>query len=464
MMVIFCFYCKRGAYLMSVNNSKKIFQTNKEKYLKSLFNLLNIESISTLSEKRDDCKKCANFLKDYLKNIGFSSELISTNGNPVVFAEYKLSDTAKTVLIYNHYDVQPIDPISEWKTEPFKPTIKDGKIFARGAEDNKGQLFFIVTAIESLIKESNIGFNVKFIIDGEEECGSVGTSLVLDGIKDKLSCDYLLVCDTSTVNKNVASIVLGLRGMCCFDVKLSGLKSDLHSGVYGGVVQNPAIEIVKLISTLYDEDGKIRVKNFYDGVMPLNKIDTTKIIDFDIKGCEAQTGVFPSGGEKGILPSIRAGFRPTIEINGISSGYQGEGVKTIIPSFAIAKFSCRLVQDQDPDKIFEVIKKHLENNNNSNLKLDVIRTDEGAFALNIDVNNEGILKATNALKKVCGDVVYIWEGGSIPILTKLSKILNKEAILAGFGLDEDRIHAPNESFPIEQFEKGFCFCREFFSK
>ncbi len=451
---------------MSVNHSKGVFKDNKEQYFKDFFNLLRIESISTISEKKNDCLKCANFLKNYLKNIGFEAKLIDTGGNPAIFAEYKLFNDLETVLVYGHYDVQPIDPINEWKTSPFEPQIVGGRIFARGAEDNKGQLFSIIVALESLIDEGNLGLNVKFIIDGEEECGSTHTYSILEEYKEALKCDYLLVCDTSTVDKEVGSIVLGLRGMCCFDIKLSGLKSDLHSGIYGGVIQNPAIEIVKLISTFYDENGKINVENFYNGVLPLNEIDKTKIMDFDVKKCETQTGVFPNGGEKGVLASIRAGFRPTLEINGIYSGYQGEGVKTIIPSFAVAKFSCRLVQKQDPDKIFEAIKSHLEKNNKSNLNLEVIRTDEGAFALSVDVNNKGILKASNALSKVYNgkNVAYIWEGGSIPILTKLSKILGNEAILVGFGLDEDAVHAPNESFLIEQFEKSFCFSREFFCK
>lgn len=390
--------------------------------------------------------------------MGFKSKLIETRGNFSVFGERVVSKEKPTILIYGHYDVQPVIE-SSWLTEPFEPIIIDGRMYARGAQDNKGQLCYVLCALESLIKEGKLNYNVKIFIDGEEECGSENTANVLESIKDDLKSDYLLACDTGAVSEKIGGIVVGLRGIMSMDVKLMGANSGFHSGTFGGVLKNPAVELCRLIGTLHLEDGRVAVDGFYDGVLDLKDIPYDKISKFDNKKCFEITGVYPTGGETYITnANVRSGLRPTLDILYLQAGASNEkDITNSIPPFAKAKISCRLVGEQDPRDVFLKVKEHLEKHNKSGLKLEIIGEGSGASSFVMSTKSDGIQKALEVLNVLCEDVKYWYEGGSIPIIAKFAKYVKNAPILVGFGLDEDNIHADNESFSIEQFRKGFLF-------
>ena len=444
--------------------AKASFDANSKSYLEQLSQFLTMQSISADKDFHPKALQCADWLSDHLKKMGANSaELIQTPGLPCVFAQFnsqKDPKNSKTVLFYGHYDVQPVDPLNLWDTDPFSPQIKDGRIYARGAQDNKGQLFYFLKALESVISMQALNVNVKILLEGEEECGSVGISKTLPQIADKIKADTLLVCDTGTLDASLGAITMGLRGIVHLEIKLSGPNKDLHSGVHGGLVQNPAVEIARLIARIHDENGKILIPGFYDGIKQLPQSDLDKANNFPItkEQYKQLVGVEPVGGEKGLSMAVRRGLRPTVEVNGITSGYQGEGSKTIIPSYASCKISCRIVGGQSAEDIKNKVVKFLKDNTPVELKFECLHQDASGEGFSMSVESDVVKKAASILTQITqSEPLYIWEGASIPLIPSLIKYSNATPLLVGFGLEEDNIHAPNESFSLSQWQKGFIF-------
>lgn len=431
---------------------------NKERYIEELIELLRIPSVSTDSSKKDDIYKAANFLINQFKEMNFEKvELFETPGNPIVYAENCPHNDKPTVLIYGHYDVQPSDPDHLWDSPPFEPVIKDGNIYARGASDDKGQAYTHVKAVESYVKTNQeIPVNVKFILEGEEEIGSPNLVPFIKNHLDMLKCDMVLISDTSMFGKNIPSITYGLRGLAYMEVEVTGPNRDLHSGVYGGAVENPINVLCEMITKLKDEDGVIQIPGFYDKVIELTKEDreTSAALPFDEEAYKKELDIDAVHGEKGYTTLERASSRPTLDVNGIWGGYQGEGAKTVLPSKGNAKISMRLVPDQDPDEIAELFEKYFTSLAPKTVKVKVTPHHGGHPSIT-DLSFYGLKAAAQAFKDVFGkEPLFSREGGSIPIVADFKKVLGVESILMGFGLTSDAIHSPNEKFSLEDFQRG----------
>lgn len=396
--------------------------------------------------------------------MGLESEYIETSGQPVVYSQKVISNDAPTILFYGHYDVQPVDPVSLWNTDPFTPTEKEGRVYARGAQDNKGQLFYLLKALEAVMRQGILKTNIKILIEGEEECGSRAITEKLPELKGRLKSDVLLVCDTGTLDKTLGCITMGLRGILHLEVRLHGPSKDLHSGVHGGLVKNPVTELARIVASLHDEQGRITIPHFYDEVAAIDDEDKKLANSFPFPDSwyQGQVGILPTGGEKGFTPMERRGLRPTIEVNGMYGGYIGEGSKTIIASSATVKLSSRIVAKQDPQKTLGLIIDFLEAKAPSEMRLEVLHSGAAGEALLVSSKAPVIQKAAKILNEITGaGPIYLWEGASIPLIPALMRASGASPLLVGFGLEEDNIHAPNESFLIEQFEKGFLFCAGF---
>ena len=444
----------------------EIFKQNSGRYFEEWKELLRFKSVSTDPSGNEECLKCARYLENQLKKLEFKSELIDTPGKPLVYGERIVQSAAPCVLFYGHYDVQPPDPLELWETPPFEPTLKDGRIYARGAEDNKGQLHYVLKAIEALIEAKQLNCNIKILLEGEEECGSGGLSAVLPNIAPRIHADVLMVCDTGSPHPDYATITMGLRGIIHLEATLRGPNRDLHSGVHGGIVKNPAAQMARLVASLHDSDGKVAVAGFYDGVVEPSAEDRklANQMPFSAQAYKDTIGVAPSGGESGYSVSERRGFRPTLEVNGLFGGYTGAGTKTIIPSHASVKLTARLVRAQDPDRVFKAIKNHLQQHAPQDLTLEVNENSEGAAAFSLSSASKVIARARTALEGLCpAGTLLMWEGASIPIVPALAAAANAEPLLVGFGLEDDRIHAPNESFSLEQYRHGFLYACRFLS-
>ena len=431
---------------------------HKDEYLEQLFELLRIPSISTDSSKKGEIKKASEFLADQLKGMDLDTvEIFETPGNPIVYGEHCPHDDQPTVLIYGHYDVQPSDPDDLWNTPPFEPTIKDGLIYARGASDDKGQAFTHVKAVESYKKTGQeLPVNVKFILEGEEEIGSPNLVPFLEEHKDLLECDMVLISDTSMFGEDQPSITYGLRGLAYMEVEVVGPNRDLHSGVYGGAVENPVNVLCELIAKLKDEDGVIQIPGFYDSVVELTEADREAFaqLPFDEEAYKKSLDIEAVHGEKGYSTLERASARPTLDVNGIWGGYQGEGAKTVLPSKANAKVSMRLVPDQDPKEIAKLFKKHVESLAPDTVKVTVTEHHGGHPAVT-DLNFYGLKAGAKAFEEIYDkEVLFSREGGSIPIVADFKRVLGVESILMGFGLTSNAIHSPNENFSVKDFHRG----------
>lgn len=452
---------KHSTERLGIEELSSIYDRENENFLRDWMEFLSFKSISTDPINSEDCARCADWVVQHLQQIGFKAEIIPTSSKPLVFGEYRASSKdAKTVVFYGHYDVQPIDPIDLWKSPPFSPTVREGRLYARGAQDNKGQVMYFLKAVHSLIKEGKLNCNVKVVIEGEEECGSEGLSAVLDDIAPQIKSDVMIVCDTGTIQDDYSTVTMGLRGIVHCEIRLDGSNTDLHSGMFGGIVPNPATEIARLVASLHNPDGSIAVEGYYQGVEEPSSAEL-KLADsapIDVSRLEASLGIKTCGGEIGRSLASRRGFRPTIEINGIHSGYGGPGSKTIIPAFAIAKISSRIVDGQDPERCLELIEKHLKKNAPPGLKFSLLSPHVSGKALKLSADSELAKKAKGVLEQVTpGKTVFMWEGASIPIVARFAEVSGAAPLLVGFGLDQDAIHAPNESFSIEQFRKGFLY-------
>ncbi|MBT2730206.1 dipeptidase [Bacillus sp. ISL-75] len=427
--------------------------------VEELKELLRIPSISSLSEHKEDIQKAASWIANKLESIGMEHvEIVQTKGHPIIYADWLHQENAPTVLVYGHYDVQPVDPIHLWETPPFEPTIRDEKIFARGATDDKGQTFLHIKAVETLLKvEGKLPVNVKFCIEGEEEIGSPHLPLYLSENKEKLSCDVVVISDSDMWDRGVPAITYSLRGLCALEVSLKTANSDLHSGMFGGGVQNANHLLVQLLSTLHDSNGKVNVDHFYDDVVELTEFEKEQIkaLGFDEEKLKKSLGLTDlTGGENNFPYPERISSRPTLEINGLWGGFQGEGTKTVIPNEAHAKITCRLVHNQNPEKIQGLLKKHLEEQAPKGCTVKVSLQDTGNPFLT-PIDSPMIQKAAEAYETVYGKApVYKREGGSIPIVSDFNQSLHAPVVLMGFGLPDENLHAPNEHFNLENFDKG----------
>ncbi|WP_413299785.1 dipeptidase [Bacillus sp. 1P10SD] len=443
-----------------MNQLSELVSKEHTQNVEELKDLLRIPSISSLSEHKEDIQKAASWIAKKLESIGMEHvEIIQTKGHPIVYADWLHQENAPTVLVYGHYDVQPVDPVHLWETPPFEPTIRDQKIYARGATDDKGQTFLHIKAVETLLKsEGKLPVNVKFCIEGEEEIGSPHLPPFLAENKEKLACDVVVISDSDMWDRGVPAITYSLRGLCALEFSLKTANSDLHSGMYGGGVQNANHLLVQLLSTLHDENGKVKVEHFYDDVVELTEFEKEQIkaLGFNEDKLKQTLGLTElTGGETNDFPySERINSRPTLEINGLWGGFQGEGTKTVIPNEAHAKITCRLVHNQNPVKIQELIKKHLEEHAPKGCTVNVTLQDTGNPFLT-PIDSPMIQKAAEAYETVYGKApVFKREGGSIPIVSNFSHSLHAPVVLMGFGLPDENLHAPNEHFNLENFDNG----------
>lgn len=436
---------------------KAYIAENKDRFLAELFEILRIPSISSQSENKKDMQACAEKLAQFLLEAGAdTAKVYPTKGHPVVFGEKIIDKTLPTVLVYGHYDVQPVDPIELWKSAPFEPEIRDGAIYARGANDDKGQLFMHVKAFEYLVKENKLQHNIKFILEGEEEIGSPSLSAWAKEHKELLACDVILVSDTTMIDEKVPSINCGMRGLAYVEVKVTGPDKDLHSGHYGGAVSNPINVLCDMISSLIDKDGHITVEGFYDDVVELSAEDRALLAKapFNIDEYKKSLNIDEVRGEKGYTTLERTGIRPCLDVNGIWGGFTGEGAKTVIPSTAHAKISMRLVPNQDCHKISELFAKHFCKIAPKGVKVEVF-PHHGGNGFLMPISSPAYKAASKAIGEVYGiDPVPSRGGGSIPVLADLQQILGVNPLLMGFGLERDTIHSPNESYLLSQFFKG----------
>ncbi len=432
-------------------------EDNKDRFLEELKTWLRIPSVSSDSRHKDDVLKAADFLVDQLKTMGIEKvELWQTEGFPVVYGHYVVDENAPTVMIYGHYDVQPPDPLELWKTPAFEPTVRDGKIYARGATDDKGQCFSHFKAVETLLNTGGLPCNVKFFIEGEEEVGSPNLEAVLEDRKDDLEADVLLISDTSMIGNDIPSIAVGLRGLSYLEVEVVGPNRDLHSGTYGGAVENPINVLCRMIASLQDENKRITIPGFYDDVeeLPEDQRQAMAQAPFSEEEYKAHLDIDATGGEAGYTTRERSSIRPTLDVNGIWGGYIGEGAKTVLPSKANAKISMRLVPNQDDDKITALFKKHFESIAPDSVKVTVT-PHHGGLPFVTDVDSDAYRAADAAMSDTFGKKpIPMREGGSIPILADFNRILDMPIILMGFGLDTDALHSPNEHFGLFNFYKG----------
>lgn len=436
---------------------KEYQEKNKDRFLNELLDLLRIPSVSARSEHKPDMQKCADAVKQRLQEAGADKvEIFKTEGHPIVYGEKIIDSKKPTVLVYGHYDVQPPDPLDLWKSGPFDPVIKDGKIYARGSCDDKGQFYMHVKALEIMSKTNSLNTNIKFLIEGEEEVGSANLGNFVKNNKQLLKADVILISDTAMISLDNPSMDIGVRGLSYIEVEVTGPNRDLHSGVYGGAVANPATILCKMIASLHDENNHVTVPGFYDDVVESTPAER-KLMNqapFDEKEYKDDLGVKELWGEKGYTTLERTGIRPTIEVNGIWGGYTGEGAKTVLPSKAFAKISARLVPNQDSHKITEILTKHLEKIAPKSVTVKAT-LHHGGEPYMTPIESKGYQAAAKAIETTFGKKpIPVRGGGSIPICALFEKELGIKIVFMGFGLDSDNLHSPNEKFNVENYYKG----------
>lgn len=432
-------------------------EENRESFQSDLFELLRIPSVSTDSRHKNDMQTAANWVANQFQSMQFETEIVPTPGHPIVYAQSPAVPGAPTVLVYGHYDVQPPDPLDEWLSPPFEPTVRDGNVYARGATDDKGQMLTHIKSAQAWIESGeSLPIQIKYLIEGEEEVGSSNLDGFLNENLERLNCDVAVISDTGQFGPGKPAITYGLKGIVYFEVFLRGPRQDLHSGTFGGSVANPANAMAKLLGSLVDENGRVTLDGFYDDVMELTDQEREQFasLDFDEQRFRDQIGVSETFGEQGFTTLERRWARPTCDVNGIYSGYQGEGAKTVLPSFAGGKVSCRLVPNQDPDKVRDAMKQHLESHCPPGLDLEII-CHHGAPGIVVPLDSPYVSAAAGAIEKGFGVApVFIREGGSIPVVTAFKELLGVDTLLLGWGLDDDNTHSPNEKFSLGDFHRG----------
>ena len=444
---------------MSAEAIDKYIEDNAQRFESEFFDWLRIPSVSTIPAHAGDLKKAADWMVNRLTQMGLQPELIETKRHPLVYAETPAVPGAPILLIYGHFDVQPADPIDLWVSPPFEPTVRDGSVFARGATDDKGQLLTHVYAAEAMLKDmGTLPFQLKFLFEGEEEDGSESITEYVNTYKSKLACDCLIVSDCAMFGPGQPAITYGLRGIMAFELTLTGPNRDLHSGVFGGSVYNPAIALSQMMNKMIDENGRVQVPDFYKDVVPLTERERQQFADLLLDEREffgkIGLGTGEDFGEKGYTSVERRWARPTFDINGLTSGYQGEGSKTVLPSKASAKFTFRLVANQDPAEIRKNTEAYLKNICPPGIKMQ-LDYQHGAKGLLVSLDSMFVEAASKALEETFGcPPFYTREGGSIPIITLMSEVLDADVLLLGWGLDDDNLHAPNEKFSLTSFHLG----------
>ncbi len=430
----------------------------REERLADYLEFLCIPSISALPSHADECRRAAEFLADRMRAAGLEHvEVAETEGNPVVYGDWLHAHDAPTILVYGHYDVQPVDPLDLWVKAPFDPRVEDGRVYARGAADDKSNVHAQVQAARAwLANDGRLPVNLKFVFEGEEESGSEHLDRWLADNRRRLAADLAVVSDTGFFEGNVPAITVGLRGIMYAQVDVSGPAIDLHSGGYGGTVRNPATVLCEIVAGLHDADGRVDVPGFYDDVRPLSERDRAEFarLPFDERAYRESLGVDTLWGEAGYTTLERRGGRPTLEVNGIWGGFQGEGAKTIIPAHAHAKISCRLVRDQDPERIFGLVRDRILALAPAGVRVDVTYIHGGSPSLT-PVDHPATKAAARSIREVFGvDPVYIREGGSVPVTASFESILGLPVVLLGFTPPDDHAHAPNESMRLDNLELG----------
>jgi len=447
--------------------------SHRDDFESRFFEVLRFPSVSAVEAHRSDVRRAAEWFCNQFSDMGLHTELIETAGHPIVFAEYvpkEATDKTPTVLVYGHYDVQPPDPLDLWHSPPFEPTVRDGNVYARGAADDKGQFLTHVFALESILKsQDSLPCKVKFVVEGEEEFGSVAIEHFLhtsEG-KQKLACDCIVVSDTSQFAPEQPTITYGLRGLIACELFLTGPNRDLHSGTFGGSVFNPAIALTKILSQFTDENGVVQIPQFYDDVLPLTDRERNQFaaLDFSEADFFAEIGLSSGFGEKGYSANERRWARPTFDINGITAGYQGEGSKTIIPSKASAKFTCRLVPNQDPVKIAEAIRSYIGTLIPPGITWEFV-LQHGAAGMSLDLDQSQFAPPmAQALEQTYGKKpVFTRGGGSIPIVAEFNHVLQADVLLVGWGQDDDALHSPNEKFSLASFHRGILASARFLKR
>jgi acetylornithine deacetylase/succinyl-diaminopimelate desuccinylase-like protein len=436
---------------------KDYLAENKDRFLNELLDLLRIPSVSADSTHKADMTTCAEAIKAAMLAAGCdNAEICPTKGHPIVYGEKIINKDLPTVLVYGHYDVQPPDPLDLWTSPPFEPVIKDGKIYARGACDDKGQMYMHIKALEIMTKTNTLPCNVKMMIEGEEEVGSDNLGLFVEANKEKLKADIVLISDTSMISMEHPSIESGLRGLAYMEVTVTGPDRDLHSGVYGGAVANPINELCKMIASLHDENKHITIPGFYDKVEEMNAADRENLnkAPFDIEAYKKDLGIKEVVGEQGYTTLERTGIRPTLDVNGIWGGYTGEGAKTVLPSEAHAKISMRLVPNQKSGEISTLFENHFKRIAPKGIKVKVI-AHHGGEAVVTPTDSPAYQAAAKAIQATFGkDPIPTRGGGSIPIVALFESVLGLKTVLLGFGLDNDNIHSPNEKYDVVNYYKG----------
>lgn len=441
---------------MSVSDWEKIYKEKEPQIIKHYEDLLSFSSISTDSRNQPQIEECVNYLTTMLGALPMEITTHKTSGNPVIIAESEKKENMQTLILYNHYDVQPADPLSKWESPPFSPTWKKNTVYARGASDNKGQLMYTYLALKEYCRHKTLPIHIIWIIEGEEESGSQGLEYLLLKKKKLFKGDYILVIDSDIIDIKTPSISLGARGIISLEVALTNAKGDLHSGSHGGIAYNPAKALSRVLSTLWDHEEKITVAGMYDNVNELSDDDRSLYhLNFDKKRYQKEFGVEAFSVESGFSELEANWFRPSLEINGMWSGYTGEGGKTIIPSSAHAKLTCRLVPGQDPDMIAKAIEKHLKEHTPKGMKC-VVTIDAKMPAVSGNAQSPFVKHVQESYSEVFNKPCALARtGGSIPIIGMMQKISGAEPLFIGTALDTDHIHSPNEHFTKEQFKKGF---------
>ena len=438
-------------------NSHDYIEQNKQKFLDELLDLLRIPSVSADSKFKKDVLKTADFIKSSLEKAGVDkAEICETAGYPIVYGEKIIDKNLPTVLVYGHYDVQPADPYELWDSPPFEPVIKNDKIYARGACDDKGQMYMHVKAFETMMATNSLTCNVKFMIEGEEEVGSDNLAIFVKENKEKLAADIILISDTAMIDNDTPSLTVGLRGLSYLQVEVTGPNRDLHSGVYGGAVANPINVLCEMIASLKDENNHITIPGFYDKVEELSKEEREALnsAPFDLEEYKKDLDIDDVNGEKGYTTLERTGIRPTLDVNGIWGGYIGEGAKTVLPSKAYAKISMRLVPGQKSHEITELFSKHFKAIAPKSVKVKVVPHHGGEPALT-PTDSVAYAAASAAFEEAFGKApIPTRDGGSIPIVSLFKDELKLNTVLMGFGLDSDAIHSPNEHYGIFNYMKG----------
>lgn len=442
---------------MTSSSIDTLLDQHQQPHTDDLIEWLRIDSISSDPEAKDQVHQAGRWVADRLQAAGLKVEWIETEGHPLVYAETPAVPGAPVALVYGHYDVQPVEPLDQWTTPPFEPDVRDGNIYARGATDDKGQVLTHVQAVIRLLETGQpLPLQIKFMIEGEEEVGSANLERMLPELAEKLACDVVVISDSSQFAKNQPAITYGLRGIATFELTVKGPRQDLHSGSFGGAVMNPGIALCQLIASIIDADGRIQLPGFYDDVLPLSDEERAQFaaLPYSDEEFAASIGVDALAGETGYSSLERKWARPTFEVNGLTCGHQGAGVKTIIPAVATAKLSCRLVPNQDPEKIALALEKYIADRCPVGVQASIKR-DHGAPGMVANFNSPYVAAAQTAIADAFGKPpVMIREGGSIPIVQKFQETLGADCLLLGWGLNDDNAHSPNEKFCLADYHRG----------